>query len=78
MLEVLLTAGIAAVTGMTVLTQRLHTRNSELERRIDKVELRVASEYVTKQELGDVMDRMEGHMVRIEEKLDRIALQCNK
>ena len=76
MLEVLLTAGIAAVTGMTVLTQRLHTRNSELERRIDKVELRVASEYVTKAELGDVMDRMEQHMVRIEEKLDRIALQC--
>ena len=78
MLEVLLTAGIAAVTGMTVLTQRLHTRNSELERRIDKVELRVASEYVTKQELGDVMDRMEAHMIRIEEKLDNIAFQCNK
>ena len=75
MVEVLITTGIAMVTGMSVLTQRLHTRITELDRRIDKVELRVASDYVTKAELGDVMERMEQHMIRIEEKLDRIALQ---
>ena len=76
MVEVLLTTSIAVVTGMSVLTQRLHTRISELDRRIDKVELRVASDYVTKQELSAVMERMEAHMVRIEEKLDNIALKC--
>ena len=76
MVEVLITTGIAVVTGMSVLTQRLHTRITELDRRIDKVELRVASDYVTKQELGVVMERMEQHMIRIEEKLDNIALKC--
>ena len=76
MVEVLITTGIAVVTGMSVLTQRLHTRISELDRRIDKVELRVASDYVTKAELSAVMERMEQHMIRIEEKLDNIALKC--
>ena len=76
MVEVLITTGIAVVTGMSVLTQRLHTRISELDRRIDGIELRVASDYVTKQELSVVMERMEAHMIRIEEKLDNIALKC--
>ena len=76
MVEVLITTGIAVVTGMSVLTQRLHTRISELDRRIDKVELRVASDYVTKQELSSIMERMEAHLIRIEEKMDNIALKC--
>ena len=76
MVEVLITTGIAVVTGMSVLTQRLHTRISELDRRIDKVELRVASDYVTKQELSTIMERMEAHLIRIEEKMDNIALKC--
>ena len=76
MIEVLITTGIAVVTGMSVLTQRLHTRISELDRRIDKVELRVASDYVTKQELSSIMERMEAHLIRIEEKMDNIALKC--
>ena len=76
MVEVLITTGIAVVTGMSVLTQRLHTRITELDRRIDKVELRVASDYVTKQELSAIMERMEAHLIRIEEKMDNISLQC--
>ena len=78
MLESLITAGIAAITGMSILTQRLHSRINELDRRVDGVELKVASDYVTKQELSTVMERMESHMIRIEEKLDNIALSCNK
>ena len=76
MVEVLITTGIAVVTGMSVLTQRLHTRISELDRRIDKVELRVASDYVTKQELSAIMERMEAHLIRIEEKMDNISFNC--
>ena len=78
MLESLITAGIAAITGMSILTQRLHSRINELDRRVDGVELKVASDYVTKQELSTVMERMESHMIRIEEILDNIALSCNK
>ena len=49
MIEAFITAGIAALTGMTVLTQRLHSRINELDRRLDGVELRVAQDYVTKE-----------------------------
>ena len=78
MLEAAVTLSIAALTGMSVLTQRLHTRINELDRRIDKVELRVASEYVTKTELSGMMQRMEEHLIRIEEKMDKISFSCNK
>ena len=78
MLEAAVTLSIAALTGMSVLTQRLHTRINELDKRIDKVELRVASEYVTKTELSAIMERMESHLIRIEEKMDKISFSCNK
>ena len=73
MVEAFITAGIAALTGMTVITQRLHTRISELDRRLDGIELRVAQDYVTKNELGAIMERMEAHLIRIEDKMDSIA-----
>ena len=75
-MEALVTAGIAVFTGMSVLTQRLHSRITELDKRIDKVELRVASEYVTKTELSAMMARMEEHLIRIEEKMDKITFNC--
>jgi len=76
MFEAAVTATIAALTAMGVITQRLHTRISELDRRIDGIELRVASDYVTKPELGVIMERMEAHLIRIEEKMDRININC--
>ena len=76
MVEALVTAGIAALTGMSILTSRLHNRITDLDRRIDKVELRVASEYVTKVELSAIMERMEAHLIRIEEKMDKISFNC--
>ena len=76
MLETLVTVGIAALTGMSVLTSKLHSRIHELDKRIDKVELRVASDYVTKTELSVMMQRMEEHLIRIEEKMDKISFNC--
>ena len=76
MLEAAVSVTIAALTGMSILTQRLHTRISELDKRIDKVELRVASDYVTKVELSAIMERMEAHLIRIEEKMDKISFNC--
>ena len=78
MLEALVTAGIAAFTGMSIITQRLHGRINELDRRVDEVQLRVAQDYVTKGELSAIMERMESHLIRIEEKMDKISLSCNK
>jgi len=76
MFEAAVTATIAALTAMGVITQRLHTRISELDRRIDDIELRVASNYVTKGEVSAIMERMEAHLIRIEEKMDKMSLNC--
>ena len=51
MLEAGVSIGIAAISAMGILTQRLHNRIHELDRRLDGVELRVAQDYITKREM---------------------------
>ena len=74
MLEAVIGVSVAAVTGAAALTNRVYNRMHELDRRLDKVELRIAEQYVAKSDLTDIIDRMEKHMIRIENKLDKIAL----
>ena len=76
MLEAGITAAIAALTAMSVITSKLHNRITELDKRIDSVELRVAENYVTKGELGSIMERMEAHLIRIEDKMDKFVNKC--
>ena len=73
---------IACVAGGAALNNRLHNRInnvhdriSGLDRRIDALELNVAQEYVSKADLSVMVQRMEDHMVRIENKLDQIVLR---
>jgi len=82
MLEALVSLSIAAIAAGAALNNRLHQRInnvhdriSGLDRRIDAVELSVAQDYVSKTDLNAMMDRMEDHMVRIENKLDQIVLR---
>lgn len=75
MIEAVVSAGIAAITAMVALTTRLNNKIVEVDSRIDKVELRVAENYVQKQELSHALQKMEDHMVRIENKLDQIVLR---
>ena len=72
MIEAIVPVLIAGATGFSVLITRLHSRVSALDTRVDKFELRVASEYVSKADLNEIVDRVEAHMVRIENKLDKI------
>ena len=72
MIEAVIPVFIAGATGFSVLISRLHSRVSALDTRVDKFELRVASEYVSKTDLNEIVDRVEAHMVRIENKLDKI------
>ena len=72
MAEVIVPLFIAGATGFSVLITRLHSRVSVLDRRVDQFELRVAQDYVPKADLNEIVDRMEGHMIRIENKLDKI------
>ena len=73
---------IAAIAGGAALNNRLHNRINSvherinaLDRRQDGIELTVASDYVKKSELAELLSRMEDHMVRIENKLDQIVLR---
>ena len=72
MFEAVIPVFIAGATGFSVLISRLHSRVSALDTRVDKFELRVASEYVSKTDLNEIVDRVEAHMIRIENKLDKI------
>ena len=82
MLEAAVSLTRATVAAGAVLNNRLHQRInnvhdriSAFDRRIDNVELSVAQEYVSKTDLQTMIDRMEDHMVRIENKLDQIVFR---
>ena len=77
MLEVVIPLGVALSTGFSVLISRIHSRVHELDTRIDGIELRVAENYLTKSEFSGALERVEQHMVRIENKLDRLA-NCDR
>lgn len=70
MIEPFIPIFIAVGTGFAVLTSRIYGKISVLDRRVDGVELRVVQDYVSKTDLKVAIDRMESHMVRIEDKLD--------
>ena len=74
--EALLGIGVALVTGLAAITQRVHTRITDLDNRVDGIELRIAQQYVTKKDLNEIMTRMEGHLIRIEEKMDKMTFHC--
>ena len=73
MIESVIPLGVAVATGFSILISRIHSRVHELDQRIDGVELRIAENYLSKSEFTSALDRVETHMVRIENKLDRLA-----
>ncbi len=77
MIETAVTLGIAMAAGFAAMTTRLYGRIHEVDKRLDQVELRVAERYVSKKDLSEMIDRMENHMIRIEEKLDRITVRSH-
>ena len=72
MIEAGITLGVAIVSGVGILFTRVNQRVHELDKRIDVFELKIAESYVPKTELSSALDRVEGHMVRIENKLDAL------
>ena len=73
MLEAAVAVSIAIATGVGAVMSKQQQRLFDLDKRMDEIALRVAERYITKMELADVVRKMEGHMIRIEDKLDRIA-----
>jgi len=73
MIEALIPVAVAAATGFSVLIRGLYTRVHELDQRMDKTELRIAENYLSKAEFSSALERVEAHMVRIENKLDNLV-----
>ena len=73
MIEIGITLSIAFITGIGYVTNKLHGRIQDLDQRVDGVELRVATDYLSKAEFNTALSKLEDHMVRIEGKLDHIS-----
>ena len=73
MLEALIPVAVAAATGFSVLIRGLYTRVHDLDQRVDAFELRVAENYVSKESFQTALERVEAHMIRIENKLDNLV-----
>ena len=73
MIESLVPAAIAIVTGTAVLFNKVNQRVTILDHRVDKLELKLVESFTTKQEFSAAMERMESHMIRIEDKLDKLV-----
>jgi septal ring factor EnvC (AmiA/AmiB activator) len=79
MIEALITGVVSLIVGVGggVLTvnSRSNSRMDQIDSRIDSIELRFAEKYVPRQELATALQKMEDHMIRIENKLDQIVLR---
>jgi hypothetical protein len=79
MIETVVTGVLSIVLGvaggMTAANGRTHSKLNDMDRRIDQIELRVAEKYVPRTELAVALQKMEDHMIRIENKLDQMALR---
>ena len=73
MVETLIPVAIATIGGCSVLIRGLHTRVHELDMRVDRFELRVAENYVSKESFQSALERVEQRMIRIEDKIDRLS-----
>ena len=61
--------------GVISVSSRSSLRMDNIDKRIDDIELRLAEKYVPRQELAVALQKMEDHMIRIENKLDQIVLR---
>lgn len=75
MIEAGVSVAIALVAAGAALTNRVHNRINDMDKRLDTFELRVATSYVPKQDFETAVQKMEDHMIRIETKIDQIVLR---
>jgi uncharacterized coiled-coil protein SlyX len=79
MIEAIVTGAITLFLGIgggvISVSSRSSMRMDLIDKRIDDIELRLAEKYVPRQELTVVLQKMEDHMIRIENKLDQIVLR---
>ena len=75
MIEAAVPVAVAIIGAGVALTNRLYGRITEMDRRLDTFELRVATSYVPKDEFTAAIQKIEDHMIRIETKSDKIVMK---
>ena len=79
MIETAIAGAISLVIGVSggvlAVSSKANSRMDQLDKRIDAIELRFAEKYVPRQELANALQKLEDHMIRIENKLDQIVLR---
>jgi hypothetical protein len=75
MIEAGVSAVVAIIAAGAALTNKIHNRITDMDKRLDTFELRVATSYVPKQDFETAVQKIEDHMIRIENKLDQIVLK---
>ena len=75
MIEAGVSAVIALVAAGAALTNKVHNRITDMDKRLDTFELRVATSYVPKKDFETAVQKIEDHMIRIETKLDQMLLR---
>ena len=78
MIESFIPIVIAVCSGAAVLTSRVNNRISEMDNRVDRLELRIVETYVTKGDFQNALERVEGAMIRMEDKLDSMIQSVKK
>ena len=79
MIEPFIPAVVALVTGVAVLFNKVNARVTQLDHRVDKLELKLVESFTTKQDFNAAMERMESHLIRIEDKMDQlVSKDCSK
>ena len=73
MIESLVPVAVATVTGVAVLFNKVNHRVTQLDHRVDRLELKLVESFTTKQEFSAAMLRMEEHLIRIEDKMDKLV-----
>ena len=73
MFEPFIPAVVALVTGVAMLFNKVNHRVTQLDHRVDKLELKLVESFTTKADFQVAMGRMEEHMIRIEDKLDKLV-----
>ena len=73
MTEIGITVALSLFTALGAATRQLHSKIDDLDRRVDQHELRVAEHYISKSEFRSAMEKVEAHLIRIENKMDKLS-----
>ena len=78
MIEALVTGGVAAIAGGWAVIKGIHKRLGTFDTRLDRMELHLAKDYISRNEYHSDQNKLEEHMIRIENKLDVFIQEFSK